>query len=287
MPNTLNALGMYVSTSPGGGEYGDATAFTADGGAIASDGSGNLTIHSLVSDGGAFTSNGSGGVSVASLTATGNVNVSGALNLAGSFNPSSISAAGSISGGSLSITGSISGGSLSTDSSALHSNGLGTLTATQFVGGGAGLTGIASPITGTTTNNNAGAGIVGQFITATVAVGSAVSLSSGTPLTVTSISLTAGDWDVTGVVDFHPGTLTTGSYFQGGISTTTNALGAQDQYSSSPMALAAGLGVDVGLNCPTVRLSLATTTTVYLTCQAGFATSTMVAYGTIRARRVR
>lgn len=130
-------------------------------------------------------------------------------------------------------------------------------------------------------------GVVGYYVSSTVSVGSAVSLTSGSPSTVTSISLGAGVWDVTGVVDFHQGALTTGTYFQGGVSTVTNSIGSQDQYSSSPMALAAGIGVDVGLNCPVTRLSVSGTTTVYLTCQAGFSTSTLSAYGTIRARLVK
>lgn len=157
----------------------------------------------------------------------------------------------------------------------------------RVAGGVPGTTIASSSITGTTTNNSAAAGILGEYVSSTIAVGAAVSLTTATPLTVTSISLTAGDWDVTGVCDFHPGALTTGSYFEGGISTTTNALGSQDQFSASPMALAAGVGIDVGLNAPVSRISIASTTTVYLTVQAGFATSTMVAYGTIRARRVR
>lgn len=145
----------------------------------------------------------------------------------------------------------------------------------------------SSLIAGVTNGGDAASGIVGEIITSVLASGSAVSLTTATAKTVTSISLTAGDWDVTGMVDFHPGATTTGSYFQAGISTTTNALGSQDQYTSAPMALAAGLGVDVGLNCPVVRQSLSGTTTIYLTCVAGFALSTLTAYGTIRARRVR
>lgn len=163
------------------------------------------------------------------------------------------------------------------DTGAIISDGSGNLTAVSFDG----------EISGTATNNNAAAGQVGEYVTSAIAVGSAVSLATATSKTVTSISLTAGDWDVTGVVDFHPGALTTGSYFQGGVSITNNTLGGQDQYASAPMALAAGLGVDVGLVSPVSRISLSTTTTIYLTCQAGFSTSTMTAYGTIRARRVR
>lgn len=143
-------------------------------------------------------------------------------------------------------------------------------------------------IVGTATNDNATAGNIGEEVTSQVVIGGAVSLSSGTASTVTSISLTAGDWEIVQAeVDYHPGTLTTGSYFEQGVSTTTNTLGNQDQFTSNPMALAAGLGVDPALNGSNCRMSLATTTTIYLTCKAGFATSTLTAYGTIRARRVR
>ncbi|MGF6309478.1 hypothetical protein ABIB82_003924 [Bradyrhizobium sp. i1.8.4] len=54
----------------------------------------------------------------------------------------------------------------------------------------------------TNTNNNASAGNVGEFISSNVASGSAVALTTGTAADVTSISLTAGDWDVEGMVTF-------------------------------------------------------------------------------------
>jgi hypothetical protein len=45
--------------------------------------------------------------------------------------------------------------------------------------------------------------------------------------------------------------------------------------------------VDPAFTTPVVRLSLAATTTVYLVSRATFTVSTLKAYGTIRARRVR
>jgi hypothetical protein len=53
---------------------------------------------------------------------------------------------------------------------------------------------------GTQGNTAPSAGYLGQQIRATVVQGSAVSLTTNTPANVTSISLTKGIWDVTGVL---------------------------------------------------------------------------------------
>lgn len=143
-------------------------------------------------------------------------------------------------------------------------------------------------VIGTTTNDNAPAGSVGELIAASLASGSATALVSGTPKTVTSISLTPGDWDVSGTVGIVPAGTTTTSGQAGGISLTNNTLpvapgsgAAHFSWHTSP----AGLGTvfSVGLT----RISVSVTTTVYLVAQSTFAVSTSGAYGFIRARRVR
>lgn len=146
---------------------------------------------------------------------------------------------------------------------------------------------------GTQTNNNAAAGLIGEFITATVAAGSAVSLVTATAKTVTSISLTAGDWDVSAVGDF---TLTgaTTSYFRTGVNTITNTIPSQaggsgigtDPMVRIPLVLTTTTS-DYGQGLPPVRISLAATTTIYLVCEATFSAGTISAFGTIRARRMR
>lgn len=158
--------------------------------------------------------------------------------------------------------------------------------ATSLAVGGVAVQLSGSPITGTTTNDNAAAGKVGEFITASIATGSSVSLTSGTTANVTSISLTSGDWNVFGVVDFNPGATTVTTYFQGGISQTTATLGAQDTFFSNTFAIAT-TSTDASEVCPVLRVSLATTTTIYLVAKAGFTISTLKAYGTVSARRVR
>jgi hypothetical protein len=148
-------------------------------------------------------------------------------------------------------------------------------------------------IVGTTTNDDAAAGSVGEVISSFVAVGSAVSLSSGTSKDITSISLTAGDWNVWGAVGTNPAGTTTTSIVNCGINTTSNTLatfpgsigsaGAGRSYSSA--ALPAG-GIAIADIPPTV-LKLSGTTTVYLVANVTFAVSTCSGYGFIAARRMR
>ena len=145
-------------------------------------------------------------------------------------------------------------------------------------------------IFGTTTNDNAAAGYVGEYISATLASGSAVSLSTGTAKTVTSISLTAGDWDVSGVVNNILGATTNVVAAYGGISTTADTLGADNTFAGITN-IAAGLVYGNALQLrnvvPTQRISIASTTTVYLIGYGSFSVSTLTAHGLIRARRVR
>jgi len=146
---------------------------------------------------------------------------------------------------------------------------------------------------GTQTNNNATAGNVGEFVTATVAAGVAVALTTATPKTVTSISLTAGDWDVSAVGDF---TLTgaTTSYFRTSVSNVDNTMSAQtggsgigtDPLVRIPLILTT-VTSDFGQTLPPVRISLAATTTIYLVCETTFSAGSVSAFGTIRARRMR
>lgn len=143
--------------------------------------------------------------------------------------------------------------------------------------------GTTNSIVGTATNNDAVAGNIGEYVSGTVALGSAVTLTTATTANVTSISLTAGDWDVTGVVDFDLSG-TTVSDFLMGTSTTSATLGSQDTYLEQALPFTS---VTYSNNVPTVRYSLSSTTTVYLVTSLSFTGGAAKAYGTIRARRVR
>lgn len=53
---------------------------------------------------------------------------------------------------------------------------------------------------GTTTNDNAATGYIGEYLSSTVLSGSAVSLSGGVAKDITTLALTGGDWDVWGTI---------------------------------------------------------------------------------------
>lgn len=138
---------------------------------------------------------------------------------------------------------------------------------------------------GTPTNDSAAAGQIGEFIESTLGYSSRTTLTTSTGTNITSISLTAGDWDVSGQVVFEKDTTTTLYYQIGSLSTTSVTLGSEKQQATITN-LATGLGQN---SCviPQQRISLASTTTVYLVAQAAFATSFCKAYGAIFARRAR
>jgi len=151
----------------------------------------------------------------------------------------------------------------------------------------------ATGIIGTTTNNNADAGSVGEVISSSVAVGSAVSITTAATATsgktVTSISLTAGDWDVFGSVGINRAAGTNFTVIAGGISTTNNELNALYE---EQILFNYGAGGSVPLNTQTfplftTRVSIASTTTYYLIAYAQFTVNTATGYGRITARRMR
>lgn len=143
-------------------------------------------------------------------------------------------------------------------------------------------------IVGTTAVGNAAAGSVGEFISSNIPSGSAVSLTTGAAANVTSISLTAGDWDVWGEVVSLPAGTTTQSTVIGGIGTTSATvptLGTASPVVFSQYAPPAGTSVFV--NVGTGRINVSSTTTVFLVAQVSFGVSTCSAYGVISARRRR
>lgn len=141
---------------------------------------------------------------------------------------------------------------------------------------------------GTATNNNAAVGVIGEWMAHSTVSASAVSLSTGTTATLDSLILTAGDWDVSGVIDYTFAATTSYTNVTGGPSTTRSALGSQDQSFSFSTAANVPTAAKVpSWVIPMMRISIASTTTVYLVTQATFSVSTLKAYGTIQARRAR
>lgn len=143
-------------------------------------------------------------------------------------------------------------------------------------------------IIGTATNDNAAAGSVGQITESTVLAGAAVALTSNVAANITSISLTAGDWDVWGNIAFAAASSTTVSQITGCINTTSATVPTVPN-GGGVMTFQLTFTPSVTQTMPVgmMRISVASTTTVYLVGLATFAVSTMGAYGYIGARRRR
>lgn len=132
-------------------------------------------------------------------------------------------------------------------------------------------------------NQAPSAGYVGEQIRSFIAVGSAITLSTGVQANITSISLTAGIWDVSGVVMMRGNV--TGTAFGGSINTVSATVGnSGDNYVTTPFG--ANAVVDNGIVIPSYRLTLTATTTTYLVAVAVFTVGTQTAYGRISATRV-
>jgi hypothetical protein len=195
-------------------------------------------------------------------------------------------------GRTIAISGAVTGTATSFDGSAnitipaVIASGA-TITSPVLAGTATGLL-TSTVIQGVTDGVAAVSGIVGQVVQSTLAVASAVSLTTATAATVTSISLPAGEWYVNGQVDYRAAATTSITILTQGISTTAATLGAQDTFSRNvSTAFVPTASNDVGLPIRGQALSLTATTTVYLVANATFTLNTLSAYGTIQARRVR
>ena len=226
-----------------------------------------------------------------------------AANLTGTINNARLSAIpnSALANSSITISGHVValGGSLALASGDV--SGLGTFATQNYatppaIGGTTPAAGAfttlsaSSGLAGVATASNAAAGCVGEYISSTVAAGSATPLTNGTPLNITSISLTAGDWDVSGVVGFSYGATTNVADEYANISATSGDVGYGSTTANiraySPSGVVPG-GLNASLPITPVRFSIASTTTIFLVTEVNFSTSTAAAFGTIRARRMR
>jgi hypothetical protein len=144
---------------------------------------------------------------------------------------------------------------------------------------------LSGQIIGTNTNDDAIAGNVGEFVNSLVPIGSGIALTTATPTDVTSITLSAGDWDVEGCVnlDYTTGTFTID---EAGLSVTsatmpTDGSEAYLGYKANSTTISGSIPLT------RKRVSLATPANVYLVVKSTFTVGSVIAYGQISARRVR
>jgi len=141
-----------------------------------------------------------------------------------------------------------------------------------------------APLAGTTTNDNAAAGQVGEFRSAILLQASAVALATGVDAVVVQLALTAGDWDVWGSVSFQ---MTNGN------AVTLRAWINQAASQPSLDQLGGNVIMPMPNNVPLasltitqLRVSAAAGVTMTLGATAAFG-GTITAFGKIMARRRR
>lgn len=150
----------------------------------------------------------------------------------------------------------------------------------------AGTPGTWSHLKGTNTNDSPNTGDIGEYIKANAFNVNAA--ASTNPFNVTSIALTAGDWDVSGTVAgiVNGATITA---FHGSINTVSATLGTNgttpgivDKISRVPTTTDFAC-----IEFPPKRYSLSGSSTVYLVSQYTYSAGTPQTHGEIQARRVR
>lgn len=140
-------------------------------------------------------------------------------------------------------------------------------------------------IVGTATNNNASAGSYGEYGESLVVAGSAVSATTSTPKDITSVSLTAGDYEVWGGIVESPAGGTTTTFRQTWISSSSATLPSLPD--PSVFALNFSSTSSQIMQSGRKRFSLSGTTTVYLSYYGIFSGGTMGVYGSLQWRRMR
>lgn len=144
---------------------------------------------------------------------------------------------------------------------------------------------------GNNTNTAPPAGFIGEEIISIIASGSAVSLSSFVTNNLTSISLTAGVWDVLVMAEFQvgvAGSVAGSIQWIVGINSTSATLGTDGDTYIQQCTLTPANGVaSASVVFPPTRVLVASTTTYYGVIRAGAVTFTNVSvYGKMRALRV-
>jgi hypothetical protein len=139
---------------------------------------------------------------------------------------------------------------------------------------------------GTNTNDSATAGNVGEEVRSVLLVGSGVGLTTGVAANITTISLTAGDWDVEGIVCQSADVGASVGTIAGWVSASSATWPGVGE-GSAQLQLAFVAGANNAIATGSKRFSLTATTTIYLSSYSYHSGGTNLAYGTIRARRVR
>jgi hypothetical protein len=128
------------------------------------------------------------------------------------------------------------------------------------------------------------AGYIGEVVSSAVLLSAPVSLTTGVAANMTSISLSAGDWDVSGTITFQ-GVTATMSAVVAGISTTSATLPANSNRAWLSVVTTV-LSSTNSIALTDTQINVPTTTTVYAVGVANFTAGTITEFGQLRARRI-
>lgn len=149
------------------------------------------------------------------------------------------------------------------------------------------LSGTAGQYPATGTNDNAGAGDIGEYLSNTAA---GVVLANATPTDVVTLSLPPGNWIIWGNVETAPAAGTTTSIIRSWINTasaTDPGFPNAGAYALQQLTIGAGLAQAMPLGQMRITVPAGPNETVYLSINATFAVSTMTASAFIAAIRPR
>ena len=140
-------------------------------------------------------------------------------------------------------------------------------------------------LAGVTDGSSACTGCVGEVISSKILSGAAVSLTTATTANLTSLALTAGDWEVFGALAFT-GTATAVTFCGGGFNATTATLPTLPDYMAW-LGRGGAFTVDVDFPVPKQIENTSSPVTYYLTARCTFTGGTALVYGEAYAVRYR
>ncbi len=134
----------------------------------------------------------------------------------------------------------------------------------------------------------AATGEVREVLESEILVASKVSLSTATAADVTTLALTAGDWDIWANVIYVPAANTSITILKAGIGTTTATLPTAPAKGGYAEHVAPAF-VPTAAGAPSLRLQsylrVTATTSIFLVTSATFTVNTLDVYGYLGARR--
>jgi len=140
---------------------------------------------------------------------------------------------------------------------------------------------------GVTDGSDAQPGQIGEYIFANRTTAQLLGISSGVSTDLATITLSAGDWDVLGAVYFQGSSSSGADDLRAWVHTVSATQPSGDTGGLAIISTSSGGLVNM-LPVPPIRaLGSATSTLVYLGCNATFGSGTMQAKGWVRARRMR